>query len=224
MKRAIRRTFFPTQHDSVISAARLIGPYTNSNHTSDSTSNPSRRPEHEREQRQGVARPFDCGDGGLLFVMVSARRGTIQQTRNGVEMGIEFIESYDSSGRQKKAPQASTFELSGKGAALMLIRCKGGYLQLVDGPEDDFWSGDPLSNRGERVGWINEHPVIMEPGQDGYYFDIDASPLNDSPFGFLLKERYMNICSSRGSPSSCRKFSMRNFDKAVAYVCKSRGF
>lgn len=105
----------------------------------------------------------------------------------------------------------------------MLIRCKGGYLTFVDGPEDDFWSGDsPLSDGGDRVGWINDHPVIMAPGQDGYYFDIDVS--DDGAFSFLLKERYMNICPSRGSLSPCRKFSTMNFDKAVAYVCKSRGF
>ena len=129
-----------------------------------------------------------------IFYLTCCPPGVAQSSKQetGWKWGLEFIENYDSRGRQKKAPQAWTPELSGKGHSLMLIRCKGGYLAFVDGPEDDFWSGDPpLSGGDDRVGWINDHPVIMGPGQDGYYFNIDVS--DDGAFRFLLKERYMNI-------------------------------
>ena len=170
----------------------------------------------------------------LLVSLPEPAQAQADSQRGDWTWGMREIDDYDNRGRQKKAPQASTNESQGRGAPLVLLRCQERYLTLVDGPEDNFWSGQSRSDLDPegvfKIGWIiwddKRIPIMMESGQDGYYFDIDVSDGTASvggKFKDLLKVKSFGICPSRESLSSkCRRFSGNNFDKAVSYVCKRK--
>jgi hypothetical protein len=145
--------------------------------------------------------------------------------------GMWEIEDYDASGRLKKAPQAAVDEMKGRGQALILLRCQGRYLTLVDGPEDSFWENSADNKAGDRkVVWLRwgdeNEPILSEPGQDGWYFDIDVSRGQASVggrFNSLLKANAFALCPSKEVDlAKCRQFSGSKFDQAVSFVCGRR--
>jgi hypothetical protein len=165
----------------------------------------------------------------ILFV-VPCQAAQVQ-TKSGWRWGMWEIEAYDASGRLKKAPQAAVDEMNGRGHALILLRCQGRYLTLVDGPEDSFWEKAADNETGDRkVVWLRwgdeNEPILSEPGQDGWYFDIDVSRGQASVggrFNSLLRANAFALCPSKEADlAKCRQFSGAKFDQAVSFVCGRR--
>ena len=119
---------------------------------------------------------------------------------------------------------------------LMLLGCAGKLnvyetrnslkmLYFVDGPEDGFWQGEPLSSRGARLGWIRfkpadeAEPLLFDAGQDGYYFELDVHFGGD----LLAREPSFAICPTKNAAAQqCPHFSLRGIREAVTYVCNRK--
>src|SRR6516164_6450958 len=93
----------------------------------------------------------------------STQPGLSQSKRVGDwTLSLDYVEGAD----QVKGRIAGTDELSKRGQPLMLLGCSEGRLNtsetrsslkmlyFVDGPEDGFWQGEPLTRGGTRLGWI----------------------------------------------------------------------
>jgi hypothetical protein len=97
-------------------------------------------------------------------------------------------------------------------------------LFFVADPGEEFWSGhDHLDNNGTRVAWFQigsnndateRKAVLVEAGQDGYYFSLDAIRLREAG------GKTIALCPARDSIlNDCRRYSLLGLSAAVRFVC-----
>ena len=118
----------------------------------------------------------------------------------------------------------------GRGGTLVLYRCRGNFIQLVDLPQDGFWDSKLIDLGSINLAFLrfyddyqstsfSDFPIITAPGMDGDYFDLDAF----GTVSYYFKSKYMALCPSNVVPlSDCRRFSLKNFEEAINFVCKTK--
>jgi hypothetical protein len=160
-----------------------------------------------------------------------------ERTVGAWTMGAYALDAYDKTGNNVEAKSASTKELSNRGHPLIFEGCgvgrpNGGearsslMLFFIDGPDETFWRGkDALDSNGRRIVWFQIDPtndatqrqaVLLEAGQDGYYFSINAFHFREAASG----DRIFALCPARDSDlKECRRFSLMGLPAAVRFIC-----
>ena len=164
--------------------------------------------------------------GGQAHTRTSARGGVLrfQDGRGSTSAGADPMAPWGASGCYGSA-----------GARTLLTRPLQHYNNGDRGSTSlcacSFWEKAPDNETGDRkvvrVRWGDKNePIVSEPGQDGWYFDIDVSRGQASVggrFNSLLKANAFALCSSKEADlPKCRQFSGAKFDQAVSFVCGRR--
>jgi len=139
--------------------------------------------------------------------------------------------------------EASTSELSGRAAPLLLQGCSESvdiseqnsrafkpelsYLFFNFLPDDSFEAErGRLDSSGTTLWWLRfandgtsaggNYPLLFEAGMDGYYFSLDRLYSD-----LLLDNTSFLICKSNGANAQlCREFSLKGLADAVRFVCR----
>lgn len=161
----------------------------------------------------------------LIAIAALALAVPAHAAQDGWKWGKWEIEDYDARGRIKTARQASVSEVRDRGSTLLIEECQGrGLLTFSYVPDDDFaLPGEDMMSSGERLAWIrwdrSEVPVIFDPGQNGYYFNLEVGPR----LGEIQQAGRLDVCNaSKNKPGDCRSFGLKNFTTAARYVCGPR--
>ena len=167
--------------------------------------------EYRRELTTGENIVVTGGERPSTVNPASTQPGLSQSKRVGDwTLSLDYVEGAD----QVKGRIAGTDELSKRGQPLMLLGCSEGRLNtsetrsslkmlyFVDGPEDGFWQGEPLTRGGTRLGWIrfksaedDEYPRLFDTGIYGYYFELDVRLGGD----LLIRENSFAICPMKNA-------------------------